>query len=151
MATLKLYYTPSNVACRVDQLVERWPKRAWTRTTIAEGSTGPLMGDVVMVGVMEARDGLPGPRLWLIRRRHVADPSAVRYYQRNAPQETTAAELARLLGMRWSVELTVDQGTHELGRDADEVRSSPGWHHHMLMGMLAIKAGVELTRIADPS
>ena len=77
------------------------------------------------------------PRLWLVIRRNVADPTDVRYYLSNAPEETTEAELARLLGMRWPVELTFEQGKQEVGLDAYEVRSWQGWHHHMLMVMLA--------------
>jgi hypothetical protein len=67
----------------------------------------------------------------------VADPSDVRYYLSNAPETTTEAELARLLGMRWPVELTFEQGKQELGLDDYEVRSWQGWHHHMLLVMLA--------------
>jgi SRSO17 transposase len=129
--------TPSNVPYRVDELAKRLPKSAWKRTTIKEGSKGPLVCDVVMVRVTEARDGLPGSRLWLVIRRNVADPSDVRYYLSNAPEETTEAELARMLGMRWPVELTFEQGKQEVGLDAYEVRSWQGWHHHMLMVMLA--------------
>jgi len=129
--------TPSNTPYRVDQLAKRLPKRAWKRTTIKEGSKGPLVCDVVMVRVTEAREGLPGPRLWLVIRRNVADPTDVRYYLSNAPEETTETELARLLGMRWPVELTFEQGKGEVGLDAYEVRSWQGWHHHMLMVMLA--------------
>lgn len=129
--------TPSNAAYRVDQLAKRLPKSAWKRTTIKEGSKGPLVCDVVMVRVTEARDGLPGPRLWLVIRRNVADPTDVRYYLSNAPEEMTEAELARMLGMRWPVELTFEQGKQEVGLDAYEVRSWQGWHHHMLMVMLA--------------
>lgn len=91
---------PSNAPYRVDALAQRVPKRAWKRTTIKEGSKGPLVCDVVIVRVTEARAGLPGPRLWLVIRRNVADPSDVRYYLSNAPEETTEAELARMLGMR---------------------------------------------------
>lgn len=129
--------TPTNVPYRVDQLAKRLPKSAWKRTTIKEGSKGPLVCDVVMVRVTEARAGLPGPRLWLVIRRNVADPSDVRYYLSNAPEATTEAELARMLGIRWPVELTFEQGKQAVGLDAYEVRSWQGWHHHMMMVMLA--------------
>src|SRR5215207_4493853 len=129
--------TPSNAPYRVDALAKRLPKNAWKRTTIKEGSKGPIVSDVAMVRVTEARDGLPGPRLWLVIRRNVADPSDVRYYLSNAPETTTEAELARMLGMRWPVELTFEQGKQEVGLDDYEVRSWPGWHHHMVMVMLA--------------
>jgi SRSO17 transposase len=129
--------TPSNAPYRVDELAKRLPKSAWKRTTIKEGSKGPLVSDVAMVRVTEARDGLPGPRLWLVIRRNVANPSDVRFYLSNAPETTTEAELARLLGMRWPVELTFEQGKQEVGMDDYEVRSWQGWHHHMVMVMLA--------------
>jgi SRSO17 transposase len=129
--------TASNAPYRVDELAKRLPKSAWKRTTIKEGSKGPIVSDVAMVRVTEARAGLPGARLWLIIRRNVADPSDVRYYLSNAPETTTAAELARMLGMRWPVELTFEQGKQEVGMDEYEVRSWQGWHHHMVMVMLA--------------
>src|SRR6266511_2674000 len=129
--------TPSNTPYRVDELAKRLPKSAWKRTTIKEGSKGPIVSDVAIVRVTEARDGLPGPRLWLVIRRNVADPSDVRYYLSNAPETTTEAELARLLGMRWPVELTFEQGKGEVGMEDYEVRSWQGWQHHMVMVMLA--------------
>jgi SRSO17 transposase len=122
---------------RVDALLKRLPKSAWIRTNIKEGSKGPIVSDVAMVRVTEARDGLPGPRVWLILRRNVTDPSDVRYYLSNAPESTPKAELAWMLGMRWPVELTFEQGKGEVGMDAYEVRSWQGWHHHMVMVMLA--------------
>jgi len=129
--------TPSNAPYRVDELAKRLPKSAWKRTTIKEGSKGPIVSDVAMVRVTEARDGLPGPRLWLVIRRNVADPSDARYYLSNAPETTSEAELARLLGMRWPVELTFEQGKQEIGMEDYEVRSWQGWHHHMVLVMLA--------------
>ena len=129
--------TPSNAPYRVDELAKRLPKSAWKRTTIKEGSKGPLVCDVVMMRVTEAREGLPGPRLWLVIRRNVADPSDVHYYLSNAPETTTEAELARLLGMRWPIELTFEQGKQEVGLDDYEVRSWQGWQHHLVMVMLA--------------
>ena len=70
--------TPTNAPYQVDELAKRLPKSAWKRTTIKEGSKGPIVSDVAMVRVTEARDGLPGPRLWLIIRRNVANPTEVR-------------------------------------------------------------------------
>jgi SRSO17 transposase len=129
--------TRSNMPYRVDELLTRLPKSAWKRTTIKEGSKGPLLCDVAMVRVNEARAGLPGPRLWLIIRRSLFDPTDVRYYLSNAPETIAEAQLARMLGMRWPVELTFEQGKQEVGLDDYEVRSWQGWHHHMVMVMLA--------------
>jgi SRSO17 transposase len=129
--------TPSNRAYRVDELLKRLPKTAWVRATIKEGSKGPIVCDFAFVRVSEARQGLPGPRLWLIVRRNVADPSEVKFYLSNAPQEICWNELVRMCGMRWPIETTFEESKGDVGMDHYEVRSWLGWHHHMLLVMLA--------------
>ena len=129
--------TPSNAAYRVDELLRRLPKTAWTRGTVKEGSKGPIVCDFAFVRVNEARAGLPGVRLWLILRRNVGDPRIVKYYLSNAPATIEPTRLARLSGMRWPIELIFEVGKDELGMDQYETRSWLGWHHHMVLVMLA--------------
>lgn len=129
--------TPANAAYRVDELLWRLPKQAWTRTTIKEGSKGPIVCDLAFVRVNEARNGLPGARQWLIIRRNVDDPTVVKFYLSNAPETLETAHLARMCGMRWPIELTFEVSKDELGMDQYETRSWLGWHHHMVLVMLA--------------
>lgn len=129
--------TPSNASYRVDEVLRRLPKTAWTRGTVKEGSKGPIVCDFAFVRVNEARAGLPGSRLWLILRRNVDDPSVVKYYLSNAPATIETTRLARLSGMRWPIELIFEVGKDELGMDQYETRSWLGWHHHMVLVMLA--------------
>jgi SRSO17 transposase len=129
--------TPSNAAYRVDELLWRLPKTAWTRTIIKEGSKGPIVCDLAFVRINEARDGLPGARQWLIIRRNVDDPTVVKFYLSNAPETIATVELARMCGMRWPIELTFEVSKDELGMDQYETRSWQGWHHHMVVVMLA--------------
>ncbi len=129
--------TRSNAAYRVDELLWRLPKTAWTRTIIKEGSKGPIVCDLAFVRVNEARDGLPGPRQWLIIRRNLDDPTVVKYYLSNAPETIETTQLARMCGMRWPIELTFEVGKDELGMDQYETRSWLGWHHHIVLVMLA--------------
>jgi SRSO17 transposase len=129
--------TPSNRAYRVDELLRRLPKTAWVRGTIKEGSKGPIVCDFAFVRVTECRQGMPGPRLWLIIRRNLAEQTEVKFYFSNAPQEIEQLELVRMSGMRWPVELSFEEGKSELGLDQYETRSWLGWHHHTLMVMLA--------------
>jgi hypothetical protein len=42
-----------------------------------------------------------------------------------------------MVGWRWPVELLFETGKGELGMDHYEVRSWLGWHHHMVLLMLA--------------
>ena len=127
----------SNRAYRVDELLHRLPKSAWVRGTVKEGSKGPIVCDFAFVRVTEARQGLPGPRVWLVIRRNVDDPSVVKYYYSNAPETVDVLELVRISGMRWPVELSFAESKEELGMDQYETRSWLGWHHHMVLVMLA--------------
>ena len=129
--------TPSNRAYRVDELLRRLPKTAWVRGMVKEGSKGSIVCDFAFVRVTECRQSLPGPRLWLVIRRNLADPTEVKFYFSNAPEEIVSLELVRMSGMRWPVELTFEEGKTELGMDQYETRSWLGWHHHMLLVMLA--------------
>jgi len=129
--------TPTNRPYRVDELLTRLPKTAWVRGTIKEGSKGPIVCDFAFVRISECRQGLPGPRVWLVIRRNVADPTEVKFYFSNAPESIEALELVRMSGMRWPVELTFEEGKEELGMDQYETRSWLGWHHHMTLVMLA--------------
>jgi len=129
--------TAANRPYRVDELLRRLPKTAWVRGMVKEGSKGPIICDFAFVRVTEARQGLPGPRLWLVIRRNVADPREVKFYFSNAPEQIEALELVRMSGMRWPVELSFEEGKEELGMDQYETRSWLGWHHHMLLVMLA--------------
>jgi SRSO17 transposase len=135
--TKKCLKTPSNAPYRVDDLLRRLPKNVWTRATIQEGSKGPIICDLAFVRVTEARDGLPGPRLWLIIRRNVDDPTVVKFYLSNAPETIETTRLARMCGMRWPIELTFEVGKDELGMDQYETRGWVGWHHHMALVMVA--------------
>jgi SRSO17 transposase len=129
--------TASNQPYRVEELQWRLPKTAWVRGTVKEGSKGPIVCDFAFVRVTEARNGLPGPRLWLLIRRNVDDPSEVKYYLSNTPETIEMGRLVRMCGMRWPIELTFEVGKDELGMDQYETRSWLGWHHHMTLVMLA--------------
>jgi SRSO17 transposase len=129
--------TASNRPYRVDEVLMRLPKTAWVRGTVKEGSKGPIVCDFAFVRVTEARQGLPGARLWLVIRRNVADPRVVKFYFSNAPETIEALELVRMSGMRWPVELTFAESKDEVGMDQYETRSWLGWQHHMLLVMLA--------------
>lgn len=129
--------TPTHRPVRVDELVRRIPKQAWTRCTIKEGSKGPLVCDFAFLRVTEARHGLPGAEVWLIIRRNVEDPSEIKFYLSNAPANLAVSEFVRLSGMRWPIETTFEEGKGEIGMDHYETRSWLGWHHHMLLTALA--------------
>lgn len=128
---------PTDRAITVHSLVAHIPGPTWTRATIKEGSKGPIVCDFAFLRVVESRGGLPGPDLWLIIRRNVANPAELKFYFSNAPADVSLLELVRLSGLRWPIEIIFEESKGELGFDHYETRSWLGWHHHMLLVSLA--------------
>ena len=95
------------------------------------------MCDFAFVRVTEARQGLPGPRIWLVIRRTVADPRVVTFYFSTAPEAVEPLALVRISGMRWPVEWSFAESKEAVGMDQDETRSWLGWQQHMVLVMLA--------------
>jgi SRSO17 transposase len=75
---------------------------------------------------------------WLLIRRHRQDPDDVAYYVVFAPADTSLATLARVAGLRWTVEECFEVAKQEVGLDDYEVRSWQGWYRHITLAMLAL-------------
>ncbi len=125
---------------RVDTLPAQIPDHAWRRYRIFEGSKGPLIADFAALRAVTPRHGLPGPEVWVLVRRAVGEAGVepeVKLYLSNAPADTPLVELVRVSGMRWPIESCFEEAKSELGLDHYELRSWPGWHHHMTLVLLA--------------
>jgi SRSO17 transposase len=120
----------------VAQLAVALPADRWTQQTIKEGSKGPLVARFAAVRVIAVRDGLPGPEVWLVLRRHLVT-GELKTYLSNAPVDTALSTLVRLSGMRWPIETCFEDGKQYLGMGDYEVRGWRGWHHHMTLCILA--------------
>lgn len=112
------------------------PAAAWTRRTIKEGSQGPMVADFAALRVVAVRDGLPGPDVWVVWRRHI-ETQELKTYLCNAPLDTPLETHVRMSGMRWPIETCFEDGKQLLGMGDYEVRSWTGWHHHMTLVILA--------------
>jgi len=108
----------------------------WSRHMIKEGSKGPIVADFAALRVIAVRNGLPGPQVWLILRRHVVT-GQLKTYLSNAPVDTSLETLVRVSGMRWPIETCFEQCKQHLGMGDFQVRSWRGWHHHMTLCILA--------------
>ena len=128
---------PEDRPVQVKELAADLPRAAWLRATIKEGSKGPLVCDFAFLRVVEARTGLPGPELWLVLRRNLADPTVIKFYFSNAPVQTPQAEFVRLSGLRWPIETVFEESKGAVGFDHYETRSWLGWQHHMTLVALA--------------
>lgn len=128
---------PEDRPVEVKELAAYVPRDAWLRATIKEGSKGPLVCDFAFLRVVEARNGLPGPELWLVLRRNLDDPTVIKFYFSNAPAQTPPAEFVRLSGLRWPIETVFEESKGAVGLDHYETRSWLGWHHHMTLVAVA--------------
>jgi len=141
---------PTAHATTVQTLVAQLQPTAWTRATLKEGSKGPLVCDFAFVRLLESRNNLPGPELWLVIRRNLDNPAELKFYFSNAPAAIPLLELVRLSGMRWPIEIILAESKDELGFDHYETRSWLGWHHHMLLVALAHHFLVRLRILCQP-
>jgi SRSO17 transposase len=72
----------------------------------------------------------------LVRRRNVLT-GELQTSLRNAPADTLLTTRVRLSGRRWPIATGVADGTQDVGRGDDAVRSGRGWHHHLTLCILA--------------
>ena len=84
------------------------PAAAWSRQRLKEGSQGPWVAEFAMQRVIAVRQGLPGPAIWLVRRRTPA--GELNAYLCNAPADTAPTRLVRTRGMRWPIETCFETG-----------------------------------------
>jgi len=63
----------------VSSVVAAWPRHVWQRLAVMEGERGPIMYHWACRPVVESRDQLPGPDVWLLARRSISDPSELAY------------------------------------------------------------------------
>ncbi len=128
---------PTEKAIPVRDVADQIPADGWTCATLKEGSKGPIVCQFAFLRIVESRDSLPGPEVWLIIRRNVDDPTELKFYFSNAPTTISLLDLVRVCGMRWPIETIFKEGKGEIGLDHYQTRSWLGWHHHMLMVSIA--------------
>lgn len=109
---------------------------AWQVLTVAEGAQGPRAYQFAFERYRDSREHVPGVVVWLVHKKNL-DGTEPRYYFSNAPEGTPEQELARVACARWPIETEFELTKTSLGLGDYEVRSWPGWHHHMAMCFLA--------------
>jgi SRSO17 transposase len=124
---------PQSVAA----LAATLPAWQWYRRKVSEGTTGPIEYDFARHRVTLCKDGLPERTVWLVIKRTRGPEPTSAYAISNAPASIPFRTLVWLSGIRWAVEQCCEAGKTELGMAHYEVRKYAGWHHHMLLTMLA--------------
>jgi len=109
----------------------------WYRRTVSEGTKGPITYEFTKRRIVLSNKGMPQQTVWLIIKRTMAVKPEYSYYISNAPISTRLKKFVWLSGLRWAIEQCFEETKTELGMDHYEVRKFPGWHHHILVCMLA--------------
>jgi len=117
--------------------ITAWPEGRWQRVTVAEGEKGLVTYNWARQRVVESRDGLPGPEVWLIARRSLSDAHDIAYYLSNASADTPLLKLAQVASLRYTVEQCIEEAKGETGLDDYEVRYWQSWHRHITLSMMA--------------
>ncbi len=79
----------------------------------------------------------PQDECWLLAEWPQGEEAPTKYFFANLPASTSLRQLVRTAKGRWWVEQSYREMKEELGLDHYEGRSWVGWHHHMVLVMLA--------------
>jgi SRSO17 transposase len=149
------------------QSVSAWRQsfgsNGWTRLTVRDGEKGPVGIEMVTRRVQTRLERKrTGPEEWLVvTRRPLADDSTseeqsspdateqdgrYRYRYYLSPTGVSAvelaapslAELARVIKAGACIEASFKRGKGEAGMDEYQVRTWQGWHHHMVLSLIAV-------------
>jgi SRSO17 transposase len=121
----------------VSEVVANFPSRAWKRMAVVEGEKGPIEYHWARQLVVESRDQLPGPDVWLLARRSISHPEQIAYYLAYAPARSSLASVAFVASQRYTVEQCIEEAKGETGLDEYEVRFWHSWYRHITLSMMA--------------
>ena len=133
----RIVLDPDRAPHTVATVAMRLPTSHWYRRKVSEGTKGPIEYALARQRVTLCKDGLPDRTVWLVIKRTIGADPAYSYSISKAPASTPWRLLVWLSGVRWAVEQCFEESKTELGMDHYEIRKYVGWHHHMLMTMLA--------------
>ena len=121
----------------VSEVVASWPSQVWKRLSVVEGEKGSIEYRWGRARVVESRDQLPGPDIWLLARRSLSDPKQVAYYLAYAPATISLATLVSVAASRYTVEQCIEEAEGETGLEEYEVRFWQSWYRHITLSMMA--------------
>jgi SRSO17 transposase len=121
---------------RISEYLADPPTEGWERLSAGDGAKGPRWYDWLRLPL--AAPLVAGWRRWVLLRRSVADPTELTAYVCFCPAATTLAELVRVAGTRWTVEICFEGAKQEVGLADYEIRSWHGWYRHITLAMLAL-------------
>jgi SRSO17 transposase len=126
-----------NKPIAVSTLAENINDFFWYRRKVSEGTKEPIEYEFTRRRIILSYKDLPQKTVWLTIRRTIGDQPVYKFYLSNASTSARLSLFVWLSGIRWAIEQCFEETKSELGMDHYEVRKYTGWHHHMLVSMLA--------------
>jgi SRSO17 transposase len=120
---------------RVDRIAAGLPGQAWNRYPAGQGAKGPRDYAWAWVGITPPADEQTGCH-WLLIRRSLTD-GELAFYHCWSPQPVALSALARVAGIRWTIEECFQTGKGEVGLDQHQVRRWTSWYRYTTLVMLA--------------
>jgi SRSO17 transposase len=125
---------------RVDRWAAGLPASAWTTIEVRAGERGPVVVQAVVMRVLaktEQRRSGTEETLVVFRERQADRTWKHDYLLSNAAVETPVAEFARVFKAEHRIEECLQRAKSEAGLADYEVRTWQGWHHHLILSLIA--------------
>jgi len=122
---------------KVQDLAKQLDPSQYARVFLRETERKELWSMLACLRVFPVRDQLPGVETWLIIRKDEGE-NITKYQLSNASAETTIERLGQMSCSRYWIERALEDGKGEAGMADYQVRGWTGWHHHMVMTLLAM-------------
>jgi SRSO17 transposase len=122
---------------QVQIIAEQLDSSQYTRVFLRETERKELWSMLACLRVFPVRDKLPGVETWLIIRKDEGE-NTTKYQLSNAPADTSIERLGQMSCSRFWIERALEDGKGEAGLADYQVRGWTGWHHHMVMTLLAM-------------
>jgi len=117
---------------RLDALWERGGP-SWQRWHVKDTTKGPAVWEVRTARVRVMEERVAGEEQWLLIARNALNPSEIKYFLSNAPQDVPLATLLFVAFCRWHVERLFEESKGEVGLDHYEGRRWQGLVRHLVL------------------
>jgi len=122
---------------KVQELAKQLDPSRYVRVFLRETERKELWSMLACLRIFPVRDKLPGVETWLIIRKDEGE-NTTKYQLSNAPADTSIERLGQMSCSRFWIERALEDGKGEAGLADYQVRGWTGWHHHMVMTLLAM-------------
>jgi len=121
----------------VDKLANMLDSPESSRVFLRDTERKELWCQVLCLRVYPVQDELPGKETFLILRKNEGEKE-IKYQFSNASEDTSIERLGQMSCSRYWIERAFQDAKGNAGMADYQVRSWTGWHHHMVMTMLAM-------------